>query len=87
MSAEKLLCSLLSAHHALLSFPILGASYKTRRIIDEWGTTVKRKISLSFKEIIDIARSTEDGGSELRIGVFQVPTHGGFVRDWTGDVH
>lgn len=32
---------------------------KTRRIIDEWGTGVKGKISLSFKGIIDIARSAE----------------------------
>jgi hypothetical protein len=32
---------------------------KNRRIIDEWGTVVKRKISLSFKGIIDIARSAE----------------------------
>jgi hypothetical protein len=29
---------------------------KTRRIIDEWGTGVKRKISLSFNGIIDITR-------------------------------
>ena len=32
---------------------------KNRRIIDEWGTGVKRKISLSFKGIIEIARSME----------------------------
>jgi hypothetical protein len=32
---------------------------KTRRIIDEWGTGVKRKISLSFKGIMDIARAVE----------------------------
>ena len=32
---------------------------KTRRIIDEWDTGVKRKISLSFKGIIDITRSVE----------------------------
>jgi hypothetical protein len=32
---------------------------KTRRIIDEWGTGVKRKISLSFKGIMDIARAVD----------------------------
>jgi hypothetical protein len=29
---------------------------KSRRIIDEWATGVKRKISLSLKRIIDIER-------------------------------
>jgi hypothetical protein len=35
---------------------------KARRIIDEWDTGVKWKISLSFKGIIDIARATEGAG-------------------------
>jgi hypothetical protein len=43
---------------------------KIRRIIDEWATGVKRKISLSFKGIIGIMPSAEGHGSELRIDVF-----------------
>jgi hypothetical protein len=54
-----------------------GLQLKIRRIIDEWRTGVKWKISLSFKGIIDIARSAEGSRSELRIDAFQVPTHGG----------
>jgi hypothetical protein len=41
---------------------------KIRRIIDEWGTVVKRKISLSFKEIIDIIRSIEGSRRRRRTG-------------------
>jgi hypothetical protein len=54
--------------HSSLGIVGLNASalcYKIRRIIDEWCTGVKRKISLSFKGIIDIARSAEGVGGGL----------------------
>jgi hypothetical protein len=87
MSAENLWSALrVTEHSALLSQCHEPAINKTRRIIDEWDTGVKRKISLSFKEIIDISRSREDAGSELRLDVSQVPGHGGPAPDWTGDM-
>lgn len=41
---------------------------KIRRIIDEWGTGVKRKISLSFKGIINLTRSAEGMRGGLQHG-------------------
>jgi hypothetical protein len=50
---------------------------KTRRIIDEWDTGVKWKISLSFKGIIDITRSADGAVRELRREIFSGPMPGG----------
>jgi hypothetical protein len=57
---------------------------KVRRIIDEWDSGVKWKISLSFKGIIDIARAADGAGNELRREMFQGPMHSGFSMDWGG---
>jgi hypothetical protein len=53
---------------------------KIRRIIDEWGTRVKWKISLSFKGIIDITRLAEGLG-----GAADEATSGVLLVGWLGN--
>ena len=57
---------------------------KVRRIIDEWDTGVKWKISLSFKGIIDIMRSAIAAKREPQRDTCKEAMHGGFRFDWKG---